>query len=180
MGSPSPLTNALDGKLACNNPGTIASRQQTATVAAGSLVTAYWNVWPHDLGPVIVHMANCDGECTNADPALLDWFKIDEGGLISGTLRNGYWAAKKMIETNNSWTSTIPRSLPNGNYLIRHETIAFHLANQPQFYPECAQLRVIGGGEGNPGPTVRFPGAYDPNDPTVNINLNTSYGSTYM
>ena len=84
-----------------------------------------------------------------------------------------------MIETNNSWTSTIPRSTPNGNYLIRHDTIALHQANQPQFYPECAQIRITGGGGGNPSPTVRFPGAYNPNDPNINVNLYSSTGSSY-
>lgn len=31
-----------------------------------------------------------------------------------------------MIAQNSSWTSTIPTSVPSGNYLIRFETIALH------------------------------------------------------
>ncbi len=31
-----------------------------------------------------------------------------------------------MITNNNTWTSTIPASVPSGNYLIRFETIALH------------------------------------------------------
>lgn len=31
-----------------------------------------------------------------------------------------------MIAQNSSWTSTIPKTVPSGNYLIRFETIALH------------------------------------------------------
>ena len=46
-----------------------------------------------------------------------------------------------MIQQNSSWTTTIPSSIPSGNYLIRFETIALH-SLPAQFYPECAQLKV--------------------------------------
>ena len=58
--------------------------------------------------------------------ATLKWFKIDEAGLLSGTIGNGYWGAGKMIDQNSSWTTTIPATVPSGNYLIRFETIALH------------------------------------------------------
>lgn len=32
--------------------------------------------------------------------------------------------------------------------------------NTTQFYVACAQIRVVGQGGGEPGPLVRFPGAY--------------------
>jgi hypothetical protein len=57
---------------------------------------------------------------------MIHQFKIDEAGLINGTVATGTWAAKYMIDQNNSWTSTIPSSVPTGNYLIRFETIALH------------------------------------------------------
>lgn len=53
-------------------------------------------------------------------------FKIDEAGLLSGTIYAGSWGAGKMIAQNNSWTTTIPSTVPSGNYLIRFETIALH------------------------------------------------------
>ena len=53
-------------------------------------------------------------------------FKIDQAGLISGTVGSGTWAAGQMIANNNSWTTTIPSTVPSGNYLIRFETIALH------------------------------------------------------
>ena len=48
------------------------------------------------------------------------------------------------------WTSTIPASLAPGNYLIRHELLALHQADTPQWYPECAQLTVTGSGTATP------------------------------
>jgi hypothetical protein len=69
---------------------------------------------------------------------------------------------------------TIPRSTPSGDYLLRIEHIALHQAsntNGAQFYISCAQIRVTGGGNGNPSPLVSFPGAYSPNDPGIKINI---------
>ena len=57
--------------------------------------------------------------------------------------------------------------------MIRHELLALHQSNVPQFYPECAQLKVTGG-QGKTPPSsylVSFPGAYNPNDPSININI---------
>lgn len=89
-------------------------------------------------------------------------FKIDELGLISGNLPNGQWAQGKLITDNYSWTSTIPASLAPGEYFIRHELLAIHTSNQPQFYPECAQLVITGSGSATPSGQylAKLPGAY--------------------
>lgn len=82
----------------------------------------------------------------------------------------------------NEITFTIPKSLPSGQYLLRGEQvrsyflclhatadgifdfqIALHVASTyggAQFYLACAQINVVNGGSGNPGPLVAFPGAY--------------------
>jgi hypothetical protein len=57
--------------------------------------------------------------------------------------------------------------------LLRGEVIALHSANKmkgAQFYMECAQLNVSGGGNAKP-PTVAIPGAYKQNDPGVLYNV---------
>lgn len=165
----------LDPTLAimrCNDNGAVA--QLSATVAAGSAITAYWNnPWPHNLGPMIVYMANCGGDCSNFDGSGNVWFKINEGGLISGTLSKGLWASGQMIANNNSWTVTIPSSLAPGNYLIRHETIALHSSNAPQWYPECANLVVTGSGTSVPSGSflASIPGVYSMSDPNINIDI---------
>jgi len=174
-----PITTVSDPDLACNNPGTTTDPQLSATVTAGSQVVAYWNnPWPHTIGPVMVYMANCGGDCSSATPSNLDWFKIDEAGLLSGTVGNGQWGMGKLVTDNSSWTSTIPTDLPSGNYMIRHELLAIHTSNQPQFYPECAQLTVTGGGSGSPGPTVKFPGGYSATDPSIDIDVYASNEQT--
>ncbi|TDL19445.1 glycoside hydrolase [Rickenella mellea] len=176
-----PITNATDANMACNSPGLTVNPMLTATVGAGSKIAAYWNnPWPHTIGPMMVYMANCGGDCTNVNPASLNFFKINESGLLSGTVANGQWGSGLMVQQNSSWTVTIPKSLPNGNYMIRHETLAIHTANQPQFYPECAQLTVIGGANGKPGPTVKFPGGYSATDPSINIDVYSSTATTYI
>lgn len=115
----------------------------------------------------MTYLAQCPGStCTGVNAATLKWFKIDEAGLLSGTIGNGYWGAGKMIDQNSSWTTTIPATVPSGNYLIRFETIALH-SLPAQLYPECAQINISGGGSRQPttDELVSFPGAYSATDP---------------
>lgn len=65
--------------------------------------------------------------------------KIDQEGLVSGTENSGIWAGDTILDTL-LWTSTIPASLAPGNYLIRHELIAVHQANNPQCTPSSPSL----------------------------------------
>ena len=53
-----PIQDAEDPTLACNDDGTSGALQLTATVAAGSSITAYWNPWPHNTGPVVRHLTH--------------------------------------------------------------------------------------------------------------------------
>jgi hypothetical protein len=172
-----PIQDATSSQLACNDDGTSGALQLTATVAAGSKITAYWNqVWPHALGPMLTYMAKCPGSsCTGVNANSLKWFKIDQSGLLSGNVGSGTWGDGLMIQQNSSWTSTIPASIPSGDYLIRFETIALH-SLPAQFYPECAQLHVTGGGSLAPtsAELVSFPGGYSNSDPGLSVNLYTT------
>ncbi|KIJ60509.1 carbohydrate-binding module family 1 protein [Hydnomerulius pinastri MD-312] len=176
-----PITTVSDSTLACNDDGTAGALQLTATVAAGSQITAYWNqVWPHPYGPMLVYLAQCPGtSCTSVNSNSLEWFKIDESGLISGTVGDGFWGAGKMIQDNSSWTTTIPSTVPSGNYLIRFETIALH-SLPAQMYPECAQIQITGGGSLAPtsAQLVQFPGGYGANDPGLTVDLYTNEAKT--
>lgn len=67
---------------------------------------------------------------------------------------------------------TIPNDLKAGNYLIRHEIIALHIADSyygAEFYAGCAQLKV--GGSQKDVPTddelLSFPGSYTNDDPGI-------------
>ncbi|KAG7090546.1 Esterase/lipase/thioesterase [Marasmius oreades] len=176
-----PITDATASTVHCNDDGTSPSLQMTATVAAGSKITGYWNqVWPHPYGPMLVYLAQCPGTtCTGVNTRSLKWFKIDEAGLLSGTVGKGYWGSGKMIDSNCSWTSTIPSTVPSGPYMIRFETIALH-SLPAQLYPECAQLQITGGGNVSPSSSqlVSFPGAYSNSDPGLTVNLYTNEAMT--
>ena len=52
--SSNPITDATNAQIGCNDDGTSGALQLTATVSAGSTITAYWNqVWPHAIGPMV-------------------------------------------------------------------------------------------------------------------------------
>ncbi|KAJ7780070.1 glycosyl hydrolase family 61-domain-containing protein [Mycena maculata] len=176
-----PILSPTDPTIACNDDGTSGALQLTATVKAGTPIVAYWNqVWPHPYGPMLTYLAQCPGTtCTGVNANTLQWFKIDESGLINGTVYAGYWGSGKMIDQNSSWTTTIPATVPNGNYLIRFETIALH-SLPAQFYPECAQITITGGGTLAPtaAQLVTFPGAYSATDPGLTIDIYSTAAQT--
>ena len=163
-----------------NNPDIICHKSATpgelyATVAAGSTVELQWTKWPESHhGPVIDYLANCNGECTNVDKTALKFNKIDEAGLNSWTSKPGNWASDDLIAANMSWTVTIPENVAPGNYVLRHEIIALHSANEKdgaQNYPQCVNLKVTGAGtdklaSGTPGMEL-----YTPEDAGIFVNI---------
>ncbi|KAF9463958.1 cellulose-growth-specific protein [Collybia nuda] len=174
-----PILSPTASTMSCNNNGQASAGQLSATVAAGTAITAKWAQWTHGQGPVTVYMAKCSGSCTSNNSNNLSWFKIAETGLVSGNLPSGVWGTGQ-VQNSLSYTATIPASLAAGEYLIRHELLALHQANTPQFYPECGQLIVTGGGGKTPSGSylVKFPGAYSMSDPGVNINIYTAEASS--
>ncbi|KIK62736.1 carbohydrate-binding module family 1 protein [Collybiopsis luxurians FD-317 M1] len=176
-----PILSATDPTISCNDDGNSGALQLTAPITAGQKITAYWNqVWPHPYGPMLVYMAQCPGStCTGVNSDTLKWFKIDQSGLINGTVFSGFWGDGLMIANNCSWTTTIPSTIPNGPYLIRFETIALH-SLPAQFYPECAQLLVSGGGSRAPtaAELVTFPGGYSNSDPGLTIDIYSNAAQT--
>jgi cellulase len=170
-----PILSATDSTISCNNNGQASGAQLSASVTAGTTIVAKWSQWTHAQGPVMVYMAKCPGSCTSANSASLDWFKIAETGLISGNLPSGSWGTGQ-VQNTLQYSATIPKALADGEYMIRHELLALHQANTPQFYPECAQLKVTGGGGKVPGSgsTIKLPGGYSASDPSININIYTA------
>jgi len=159
-----PVRSSSSPNIACNTPGTPA--RTSMQMKAGGTITAHYNPWPHDGGPLSVWMVECPGDCASfTSPHTASWFKIHEDGL-TGT--------QKLIKNSNSLTVTIPASLKPGNYLIRHEVI--NLARPPaEFYPECAQLKISGDGTKSPDPHFRstFANAYKMSLPQFSESYNT-------
>lgn len=126
--------------------------------------TVTWNKdWAHDTGPLLAYLARCPSDnCDEVDVNKLQWFKIAEEGLVSGSVESGLWANKKMMDNNFEWTAKIPASIPDGAYMLRTETIALHDVGKAQNYPQCAHVDIKGG-SGVEVPAeylVTFPGGY--------------------
>ncbi|KAF2735191.1 glycoside hydrolase [Polyplosphaeria fusca] len=158
-----------DTDLACNRPGTPASKSLSAPTTAGSVVSVNYTIpaggWTfgHPIGPMLAYMARCpDVGCDDVDLRAPMWFKIWEKGLVSGTWADGYWAMRDVFTDFKNLDITVPKSLKPGKYLFRHEMV--NLQTGPvQFFPNCVQLDVRGEGNSLPKESelVAFPGAYE-------------------
>lgn len=153
-------------------------------VTAGTEVNLQWTTWPSSHhGPVLDYLAACAGnDCTTVDKTTLKFFKIDGVGLIDDTTIPGTWASDQLIENNSSWSVTIPESLAPGGYVLRHEIIALHSAEQAdgaQNYPQCVNLWVSGTGTTTPADSDTTLGTalYSENGPGISANIYASIAS---
>ncbi|KAK4031733.1 glycosyl hydrolase family 61-domain-containing protein [Parachaetomium inaequale] len=156
--NPTKWVNVRDGMtpdvadFRCNKGAfSSAPRTQTAEVRAGARLgfkLAVDATMQHP-GPALAYEG--DG----------DWFKMHEESRCWCT-----WD-KDVVEF------TVPKDIPDGEYLVRVEHIGVHGAHvgQAEFYNSCAQVKITGGGHGTPGPTVKFPGAYKQTDPSFNFSI---------
>ncbi|KAF2118057.1 glycoside hydrolase [Lophiotrema nucula] len=120
---------------------------------AGESLKLQWNEWPvSHKGPVLTYLAACNSSCATADKNTLDWVKIDQLGWLNSSgieILGGTWASDVLIAQDFSWFVKIPEGLEDGAYVLRHEIIALHVANDAdgaQAYPQCVNIRVSGGG----------------------------------
>jgi cellulase len=120
---------------------------------AGDTIKLRWNEWPvSHVGPVMTYLAACNGSCADVDKNELGWVKLDELGWLNSTgwdvlNLGGTWASDVLIANDYYWTVRIPDGVEEGYYVLRHEIIALHVAedlNGAQAYPQCINLRVTG------------------------------------
>jgi hypothetical protein len=93
------------------------------------------------------------GDCTTKAASSLRWSKISQSSLITPG-GSGTWVTDQMLTNNYTSSTTIPKNLKAGNYVIRHEIIALHGAQNAggaQLYPQCINVKV--GGSGTVAPT---------------------------
>lgn len=91
---------------------------------------------------------------------------------------HGQSFCSKLTRIKETYTYTIPPALPNGEYLLRIQQLGIHNpypGGIPQFYLECAQISVTGGGSGTPGPLVSIPGAFKDTDPGYTVNIYSNF-----
>ncbi|PSN68410.1 hypothetical protein BS50DRAFT_363216 [Corynespora cassiicola Philippines] len=153
-------------KIACHKDAT--AGKKVAQVKAGGTIDLQWTTWPDShVGPVIDYLAKVD-DATTTDSASLNFFKIDEAGYDGSE-----WAATKLIANNNTWTVTIPTSIADGQYVLRHEIIALHSAGDvggAQNYPQCLNIEVTGGGSETPA-GVTADKFYTETDPGIQFSV---------
>ncbi|KAF8988416.1 glycosyl hydrolase family 61-domain-containing protein, partial [Cyathus striatus] len=180
--SNSPIDNALSNDLACNVAG---SSSGVCSINAGDEVSVEMHqqngdrsckneaIGGNHYGPVTVYMSKV-ADAKTAVGSSSDWFKVSESGLVSNN--PVYWAVQVLNDNCGHYTFKVPSDLAPGNYLIRAESLALHVAGSvggAQFYPACYQVNVAGSGTAEP-PTVKIPGAFSATDPGILFNL---YGS---
>jgi lytic cellulose monooxygenase (C1-hydroxylating) len=108
----------------------------------------------HD-GPVIVYLSRVSD--AKSSPGS-NWFKIYQNGLV----RPDYWGTDDLNANCGKQDLKIPSDIAPGDYLLRTEVIALHVAGSAggaQHYVTCFQLKITGNGTANPK-GVSFPGAY--------------------
>ncbi|KIM20932.1 carbohydrate-binding module family 1 protein, partial [Serendipita vermifera MAFF 305830] len=172
-----PAAPFTDATITCgsggNNPAAV-----VAPVAAGSSVTFDWGAWTSD------YIAACPDGCANVKGDTGNvWVKIQQDGYVPN--RTPAWA-EKIIEAGGA--SVAVCTLPNGEYLLRHEILGLipKVHGMGSFslgcYRNCVQISITGGGNLPLPSGVALPGAYQPTDPGIYLWLYTitPTNSTYI
>ncbi|SPO01512.1 related to cel1 protein precursor [Cephalotrichum gorgonifer] len=185
-----PVQDVSSPDIAC---GQVALKSDAViTVPAGAKVASWWQhviggaQFPNDVdnpiaashkGPVTAWLAKVDN-AASASHAGLSWFKVAEDGFDVGS---NVWGVDNMIKGGGWHEFTMPQCIAPGQYLLRVELLALHSAHQQngaQFYQSCAQIEITGSGSFSPSETVKFPGAYQQNDPAILTNIYGTAGAT--
>lgn len=166
----SPVTSLSSNDLRCNVGGASGASTTVVSVNAGDSFTFTSDVAVYHQGPISLYMSKAPGSVNDYDGSG-DWFKIyDWGPTFSGGQSS--WPLRSTYQYN------IPKCISNGEYLLRIQSLAIHNpGGTPQFYVSCAQLNVTGGAGGNPGPTVKIPGAFKATDPGYTANIYNNFNS---
>lgn len=164
-----PVTDLNSKDLRCNVGGLVSNGTETVNINAGNAFTFTLDTAVYHQGPVSVYMSKAPGLAKDYDGSG-QWFKIFDWGPSGGS-----WPMR------NSYTTNIPRCIPNGEYLLRIQQIGIHNPGAaPQFYISCAQVNVVGGGTASPSPLVSIPGAFKASDPGLTANIYNGGANNYV
>ncbi|EIN11130.1 hypothetical protein PUNSTDRAFT_154782 [Punctularia strigosozonata HHB-11173 SS5] len=176
-----PVTDVTSTDLTCNVNGLSGTGISTVSIPAGSNITFEWHqhaqrtgedaISGGHKGPVLVYIAKAPSSAASFDGQGAVWTKIYQSGLLDASTQQ--WATDVVNANGGKHSVVIPASLPAGEYLLRAEIIALHVAQSypgAQFYIGCAQVKITSGGTASP-PTVALPGAYKPTDPGITVNI---------
>ncbi|TFK42122.1 glycoside hydrolase [Crucibulum laeve] len=157
----SPVHDYTGSEITCNlNPS---PADETVSVNAGDTIGFKVDAALYHKGPVAIYLGKAPGSAANWDGAGQNWFKIAEWGATYNPF--SFSSLNKDV-----FTTTIPKSVPSGEYLVRIEQAGLHLTGTPEFFISCAQIKVENGGTGNPS-KVSIPGYIPKDDPSVMVNI---------
>ncbi|KAF3274236.1 hypothetical protein TWF970_007985 [Orbilia oligospora] len=181
-----PINDVTSNDIICNGGPNPLNKPYPSTiiqVPSGATIGLEWHhtlagrdagdtadpVDPGHKGPIMAYLAAVPNALQESVTGL-KWFKVYEDGWDPAT---NVWAVDKLYAAKGLVSFKLPDCIPPGNYFLRGELLALHGAGSnlgAQFYMECAQINIVGGGTASP-PTVSFPGAYAQNDPGVLVNI---------
>ncbi|KAI1158455.1 glycoside hydrolase family 61 protein [Nemania serpens] len=166
----SPVTDLASKDLRCNVGGATGGSTSTMALNAGDQFTFSLDQAVYHQGPVSIYMSKAPGTAAEYDGSG-DWFKIyDWGPKFGGGQAQWTLAA--------SYSGTIPKCIPAGEYLLRIQNLAIHNPGAtPQWYISCGQVKISGGGSTTPSPTAKIPGAFKATDPGYTANIYNNFNS---
>lgn len=164
-----PVTDLSSMDLRCNVGGGVSNGTETIPMAAGEEFTFTLDTAVYHQGPISLYMSKAPGLVQDYDGSG-PWFKIFDWGPSGGN-----WPMRI------SYTSNIPKCIPDGEYLLRIQSLGIHNPGAPgQFYVSCAQVSITGGGSTTPTDTVQIPGAFKATDPGYTANIYNGGSNNYV
>jgi len=147
--------------MACNRDLTPAT--ETKEVEAGSFVGLSLDPGHsifHD-GPGAMYLGRVPPGETAAtwDGSGKHWFKIEEWGRSEDAIKSNSLYPMMLTRWPPYYglNTTLPKETPSGEYLLRAEHLNSIMGPDSggnQYYVGCAQIKVVNGGNGTPGPLV--------------------------
>ena len=91
----------------------------------------------------MTYMAKCTNGCANfKGDSGTPWVKIDHFGW--DPKQTPAWGSDRLAAQGASWTVTIPKSISNGEYLLRHEILGLHVAGTAGGAQVCRVYASLG------------------------------------
>jgi hypothetical protein len=118
-------------------------------------------------------MKKVDDATADDNAAGEGWFKIYHSGFDESA---GKWCTEKLIDNSGFLSVRVPSDIEDGYYLVRTELLALHNAAyadplDPQFFVNCAQIFVQGGGSAKPETVSIGEGTYSLDTPGLKYNI---------
>ncbi|KAK7753958.1 hypothetical protein SLS62_004057 [Diatrype stigma] len=164
------LPDLNSNDMRCNVGGATGGSTQTLALKAGDAFTFSLDQAVYHQGPVSLYMSKAPGTAAEYDGSG-PWFKIKDWAP-------DFSSGQAVWTMSGSYTYNIPKCIPDGEYLLRIQSLAIHNpGSTPQWYIECGQVAVSGGGSTTPSPTVSIPGAFKTTDPGYTANIYNNFKS---